>query len=132
VKTTELLKAYYGAFNQRNWSDMLGFLTEDVRHDVNQGPSEIGKDKFKAFLGVMDEHYTEQVKDLVVMASEDGARASAEFFIEGTYKKSQEGLPPARGQFYRIPVGAFFDIKSGKIARVTNYYNLNDWMEKVR
>ncbi len=28
--------------------------------------------------------------------------------------------------------GAFFDIRDGKIARVTNYYNLQDWIAQVR
>lgn len=109
---------------------MLSYLDENVRHDINQGASEVGLGKFKDFLGVMDAHYTEKVVNLVVMASGD-SRAAAEFFIDGVYKKSQEGLPPAKGQKYKIPVGAFFEIKNGKITRVTNYYNLNDWIAQV-
>jgi hypothetical protein len=30
-----------------------------------------------------------------------------------------------------LSAGAFFYIHCGKIARVTNYYNLNDWVEQV-
>ncbi len=41
------------------------------------------------------------------------------------------GLPEARGQTYELPVGAFFEIRDGKVARVTNYYNLNDWIAQV-
>ena len=37
----------------------------------------------------------------------------------------------ASGQRYTLPVGAFFDIRDGQIARVTNYYNLNDWLRQV-
>jgi len=40
-------------------------------------------------------------------------------------------LPPANGQKYVLPGGAFFDIRGGKIARVTNYYNLQDWIAQV-
>jgi steroid delta-isomerase-like uncharacterized protein len=37
----------------------------------------------------------------------------------------------ARGQRYVLPAGAFFDIRDGRIARVTNYYNLQDWLRQV-
>jgi steroid delta-isomerase-like uncharacterized protein len=40
-------------------------------------------------------------------------------------------LPEANGQTYRLPAGAFFDIREGKVARVTNYYNLGDWIAQV-
>ena len=65
------------------------------------------------------------------MATEDGTRASAEFYINGSYLKTDDGLPAATGQNYRIRVGAFFDLREGKIARVTNYYNLQKWIEAV-
>ena len=40
------------------------------------------------------------------------------------YKVGDEGLPAAHGQTYVLPGGAFFDVRDGRIARVTNYYNL--------
>jgi steroid delta-isomerase-like uncharacterized protein len=79
----------------------------------------------------MNRKYREQVVDLVVMVDRTGARAAAEFMVLGTYLESDEGLPPAAGQQYRLPVGAFFDIRDGKIARVTNYYNLQEWLRQV-
>ena len=33
---------------------------------------------------------------------------------------------------YVLPGGAFFAIRDGLIARVTNYYNLEDWLAQVR
>ena len=44
---------------------------------------------------------------------------------------ADEGLPPANGQRYVLPGGAFFDIANGRIARVSNYYNLPDWIRQV-
>jgi steroid delta-isomerase-like uncharacterized protein len=49
----------------------------------------------------------------------------------GTYLHTDEGLPAAKGQHYRLPGGAFFHIRDGKIARVTNYYNLQEWLRQV-
>ena len=42
-----------------------------------------------------------------------------------------DGLPEAKGQTYVLPAGTFFAIRDGKIARVTTYYNLADWIAQV-
>lgn len=131
MKIKELVAAYYSAFNRKDKESLLSLLTDDVIHDINQGKREVGIDPFRDFLGVMDHHYDETVKKLVIMVSEDGLRAAAEFIIEGKYKKSQDGLPKAKGQTYSLPVGAFFEMKNKKISRVSNHYNLNDWIHQV-
>ncbi|MBS7790143.1 nuclear transport factor 2 family protein [Roseococcus sp. SDR] len=129
--SADLLRRYYAAFNAGDWEGMLACLTEDVAHDVNQGGREVGRAAFAAFLARMERCYRERVEDLVVMVSPDGTRGAAEFVIHGTYLVADEGLPPARGQGYVLPVGAFFEIQGGRIARVTNYYNLQDWLRQV-
>jgi steroid delta-isomerase-like uncharacterized protein len=130
-ETIALIENYYAAFNRGDWEAMLAHLTEDVVHDLNQGAREKGRTAFRAFLARMDASYSEQLADIVVSATPDGTRAAAEYVVHGTYKASDEGLPPARGQKYVLPGGAFFDIKDGRIARVTNYYNLQDWIAQV-
>jgi steroid delta-isomerase-like uncharacterized protein len=130
--TTEaLIRAYYAAFDAGDREGMLALLAEDVIHDVNQGPREVGKAAFRAFLGHMDRCYRERILDLVVMTDGSGARAAAEFVVEGAYLATDSGLPPARGQQYRLPAGAFFAVAEGRIARVTTYYNLPDWIRQV-
>ena len=130
-ETIALIENYYAAFNRGDWEAMLAHLSEDVVHDLNQGAREKGRPAFRAFLGRMDASYSEQLADIVVSATPDGTRAAAEYVVHGIYKASDEGLPPARGQKYMLPGGAFFDIKDGRIARVTNYYNLQDWIAQV-
>lgn len=129
--TRTLLASYYGAFNRRDWPAFLGLLTDDVIHDVNQGGREIGREAFGKFMDKMNRSYSEEIADIVISVNEDGSRAAVEFLVLGKYLKSDEGLPEARGQTYRLPAGAFFDIRAGKVARVTNYYNLNDWLRQV-
>ena len=129
--TRKLLADYYGAFNRRDWPSFLGLLTDDVIHDVNQGGREIGKVAFGAFMDKMNRSYSEQIADIVINVNTDGSRAAVEFLVLGKYLKTDEGLPEANGQTYRLPAGAFFDIRDGKVARVTNYYNLNDWLKQV-
>lgn len=129
--TYELIKKYYDAFNKGDMTTFLGLLTDDVAHDINQGGCEIGKQAFAKFMDIMFKHYEEKVSELVIMVNEEGTHAAAEFIIDGKYLVTAEGLPAARGQKYRLPVGAFFAIKNGKISRVTNYYNLQDWIKQV-
>jgi steroid delta-isomerase-like uncharacterized protein len=130
-RSTELVLAYYAAFNRGDREAMLALLTDDVAHDLNQGAREIGRDAFAAFMARMDRCYREQLRDIVVMASPDGHRASAEYVVHGEYLADDDGLPPANGQTYVLPGGAFFAIRDGRIARVTNYYNLQDWIAQV-
>jgi steroid delta-isomerase-like uncharacterized protein len=130
--SVELIRAYYEAFNRGDREGMLALLTDDVAHDVNQGGREIGKDAFRAFLQRMDRCYREQLRDIAIMVSADGRRAAAEFVVDGTYLASDAGLPPARGQTYSLPAGTFFALRDdGRIARVTTYYNLGDWIAQV-
>lgn len=131
MDTSALINAYYGAFNRGDWEGMLALLTDDVAHDPNQGQRETGRDAFRTFLARMDRSYSEQLRDIAVMTSADGARAAAEYVVHGTYKSSDAGLPEARGQQYVLPGAAFFEVRDGRIARVSNHYNLQDWIAQV-
>jgi steroid delta-isomerase-like uncharacterized protein len=126
-----LIENYYAAFNAGDMDTFLSLLTDDVIHDTNQGPRDIGKEYFKTFMDRMNTNYKEQLVDMVIMTTPEGDRAAAEFVVLGEYLKTDEGLPEAKGQKYRLPAGAFFDIRDGKVARITNYYNLEDWIRQV-
>lgn len=126
-----LIAAYYDAFNAGRTDDMLALLHHDVEHHVNEGKIRRGRALFAEFNAHMTESYRENLTDMVIMANEAGDRAAAEFVVNGTYLKTDPGLPEARGQTYRLPAGAFFTIRDGRIARVTTYYNLADWMAQV-
>ncbi|GAB7528906.1 ketosteroid isomerase-related protein [Pseudomonas sp. 3A(2025)] len=131
MTTTELIQAYYAAFNAGDMPAFLDLLAEDVVHDINQGERQTGKATFAAFMNKMNRCYRERLSDIVVMQTADGLRAAAEFVVHGEYLADDEGLPPANGQTYVLPAGAFFYVINGKIARISNYYNLNDWIEQV-
>jgi steroid delta-isomerase-like uncharacterized protein len=131
MTATELVQAYYAAFNAGDMPAFLALLDEDVVHDINQGERQVGKATFTAFMDKMNRCYRERLSDIVVMQNADGNRAAAEFVVHGEYLADDEGLPPAQGQTYVLPAGAFFEIKDGKVARISNYYNLNDWIAQV-
>jgi steroid delta-isomerase-like uncharacterized protein len=131
MSAEELIRSYYAAFNAGDFDGMVALLTDDVVHDINQGGRETGRAAFRAFLAHMEDCYSEQLTDIVVFTEPTGTRAAAEFVVHGTYKATDTGLPEATGQTYELPAGAFFDIRDGKIGRVSNFYNLPSWLQQV-
>jgi len=130
--TAGLIARYYAAFDAGDMDTFLGLLHEDVAHDVNQGHREVGRHAFARFMERMNRCYHERIEDLVIMSAPDGTHAAAEFVVHGQYLATDAGLPEARGQRYVLRAGAFFEIRDGQIARVTNYYNLEHWLKQVQ
>ncbi|WP_170442435.1 ketosteroid isomerase-related protein [Ruegeria arenilitoris] len=128
---TQTVQAYFDAFNAGDVAGMLTCLSDDVAHHVNEGQIRVGKDKFAEFCAHMNRCYRETLSDMVIFEAEGGTRAAAEYIVNGTYLETDAGLPVASGQTYRLPAGSFFDLKDGKITRVTTYYNLADWVKQV-
>lgn len=131
VTAKDVVAGYFAAFNAGDTAGMLACLSEDVAHHVNEGQVRVGKDKFAAFCDHMSRCYREELTDMVIFEAESGARAAAEYIVNGTYLATDEGLPEAQGQTYRLPAGSFFSVEGGKITRVVTYYNLADWLQQV-
>lgn len=127
----ETIETYFAAFNRGDTEAMLACLTEDVAHHVNEGGIRHGKAAFAGFSAHMARCYREELTDLVILLDETGTRGAAEFTVNGTYLATDEGLPPARGQTYRLPAGSFFTFRDGLISRVTTRYNLSDWIARI-
>ena len=125
------IQAYFDAFNRGDVAAMLACLSDDVAHHVNEGRVRTGKDAFRAFCEHMNRCYRENLTDMVIFDAENGTRAAAEYVVNGTYLETDEGLPEATGQTYRLPAGSFFSLKDGLITRVVTYYNLADWMGQI-
>ena len=130
-ETLSLIRRYYDAFNAGDAAGMLACLSDDIEHRVNEGTPRIGKARFAGFCSHMGVSYRETLQDMVIFATDDGTRAAAEFVVHGTYLQTDPGLPEAEGQTYILPAGGFFEVAGGKIARITTFYNLNDWIRQV-
>ena len=102
MDTKSLIAAYYDAFNAGRTDDMLALLHDEIEHHVNEGGIRRGKALFADFNAHMSESYKETLTDMVIFANEDGSRAAAEFVVNGTYLKTDPGLPEAHGQSYRL------------------------------
>ncbi|MBA4091063.1 MAG: cytosolic protein [Sphingobium sp.] len=129
--SADLLKSYYDAFNRGDAGSMLGLVTDDIVHEPCQGAVRHGKPAFADFLEHMNRCYKERVIDPIFLVGASDDRAAAEFMLEGSYLEDDSGLPAAHGQRYALRVGAFFEVREGKIARITNHYNLAAWLSQV-
>jgi steroid delta-isomerase-like uncharacterized protein len=125
----QLMRDYVAAFNRHDLEGMLATLHDEVLHEVNESDAQVGIDAFRAFKLHMDECYREQLVDVVYF--ETGDRGAIEFICEGEYLKQDGGLPPATGQKYAIRAAAFFEVRDGKLGRVTSFYNLREWIAAV-
>ena len=130
--TEALIRQYFAAYETGDTDGMLACVADNVIHDVNQGGERrLGKHRYHAFLERMGHHYRETFTDLVVFVSGDGTRAAAEFNLKGMYVHTEDGMPPAHGQTYALPAGVFFAVADEQITRVTQYYNLTDWITQI-
>lgn len=128
---TNVIQQYFDAFNSGDVDAMLACLTEDVAHHVNEGQIRVGKAAFAEFCAHMNRCYQETLTEMVTFVNPEKTRAAAEFVVNGVYLETDEGMPEASGQKYRLPAGSFFTLSHGRISRVTTYYNLADWVKQV-
>lgn len=131
MNASDVVARYFACFNAGDVAGMSACLGADVAHHVNEGQVRTGRALFEAFGAHMSRCYREELTDMVILVSEDGTRAAAEYVVNGTYLETDDGLPEARGQTYRLPAGSFFSLAEGRISRVVTYYNLADWVRQV-
>lgn len=127
----ELVNRYFNALNERDSRACLALLSDDVILDVNQGGREQGRAAFAAYLERSQRSYRETAEDLVIMAEQKGRHAACEYTLAGEYLLTEDGLPEACGQPYRLSAGAFFEIRDGLICRVSQHFNLPEWLAQV-
>lgn len=131
MTSLDTITQYYDAFNRKDWDTMLSLVHTDVQHDSNQGTTRPGKDLFRQFIRHMDDCYDETLTDMVIMTEPTGRCVACEFVVNGVYKNTDGDLPPATGQPYVLPAGAFLEVADGQITRITTYYNLPLWESLV-
>lgn len=131
ASTRALIDRYFDACNAGDHDGMLACVADDLTHDAGEQGREIGKDKFRWYLGMRAGHFREQVSDLVVMVAAGGGRAAAEFTLRGNYVSTRQGFPEASGQSYSLLAGVFFEIDDGLMSRITEYRDVAAWKAQL-
>ena len=126
-----LIREFFTLFNAEKWTEASLLLSDQVMHDINQGPRVIGREPFLKYLVETARYYKESLSHLFVIVSEDGSRGSAEFYVHGEYLKTHGLLPKANGQKYEGFHGVFFEIEDQQISRFSHYFNYQSFLEQL-
>ncbi|MDH1265553.1 nuclear transport factor 2 family protein [Pseudomonas sp. GD03944] len=127
----ELVTRYFHALNERDARACLALLSDDVCLDLNQGMREEGRQAFAAYLARNQRCYRESFDNLVILGEPSGRHAACEFTLSGEYLATDDGLPDACGQSYQLQAATFFEIRDGLICRVSQHFNLPEWLAQV-
>ncbi|HZX52897.1 MAG TPA: cytosolic protein [Pseudomonas sp.] len=99
--------------------------------DINQGPREQGVQAFADYPERTQRCYRESIDNLQILTAPSGQRAACEYSLSGEYLSTDDGLPDACGQSYQLTAASFFAIHDGKICRVSQPFNLPEWLAQV-
>ena len=80
------LRAYYEALNRHDPASAVALLDDEVVHELNQGPREVGKAPFREFLQRMEYCYHEQLVDIRLLASNDGIQTRLHKLVAGALR----------------------------------------------
>lgn len=129
----DLVKTYYTALDDKDMNQFFSLMDPNVVHEINQSAPEKGVDKFKDFMKRTSSSFNEKFDNIVILVSDDGKHAAAEWVDHGTYFKDYLGMDVgAHNQKYALTGAHFFEIRDGKIARVTSYYNMTNFAAQIR
>ncbi len=128
---TEIARTYYNAFNNKAWSRMAGLVHPDVLHFPNNNSLRTGRSAFLEYVQSNARRYDEWLTSFTYFANEAERKIAIEYVVNGKYIGNAPGFPPAHGQSYVLPGGAFFDVKDKLIYRISTYYNSHDWLDQV-
>jgi len=112
------ISQYFSAFNHADWEGMLSALTDDVRLEINGGQAIVGQKAFTEHLSENKMHFLEVFSDVHIVAGSSPGEYAVDYVLSGQYLSSAPGLPPARGQHYRLGGQANFAMRDGAIARI--------------
>ncbi|GIZ12237.1 nuclear transport factor 2 family protein [Pseudomonas sp. NCCP-436] len=127
----DLLQRYFNALNDRDLRACLALVHDDLILEPNQGFIERGREAFAAYLERYLRCYRENCEQLVILSDPHGHYGACEYQVSGEYLDTDEGLPEACGQHYRMRVAAFFEIRDGLIVRISLHFNLPQWLAQV-
>ncbi|MEK8081446.1 cytosolic protein [Pseudomonas sp. XK-1] len=99
--------------------------------DINQGPREQGVQAFADYPERTQRCYRESIDNLQILTAPSGQRAACEYSLSGEYLSTDDGLPDACGRSYQLTAASFFAIHDGKICRVSQPFNLPEWLAQV-
>lgn len=128
---SEFLRRYLDAWNRHAVDNLLAQFTDDATYaDVALGQSHSGKVAMREFFASMEREFSSDYRfEAGLMVITDSAYA-AEWVMRGTHDRSSAMLP-ATGKSYAIHGASIGELRDGKIARNTDYWNMTEFLVQV-
>ena len=124
-------EAYYTAYNAEDIEGQIKIMADDVIYHSNSDKIRTGTQAYRKYTEGLFKEIDEKCIDIKYFVDEAQGVVTAQSRAEGKYVTSSDGLPKAKGQKYNIPVVEVFEIKSGKISKLTTYYNEDLWKTQI-
>lgn len=122
--TESLLTAFYSAFNNQDWDQVLSMVSDDLVLDLSSEERAWGREALSAHIRRTEQLQREHVFDLTIMTDRTGLRAAVEYTVLGIPLEdsvSTPGLYSGKAQSYRTNMGVFFEIDGARISRISQY-----------
>jgi len=122
--TESLLTAFYNAFNNQHWDQVLSMVTDDLVLDLSSEERAWGREALSAHISRTEQLHREHVFDITIMTDRTGLRAAVEYTVLGIPLEDSTATPSlytGMAQSYRTNMGVFFEIDGTRISRISQY-----------
>lgn len=127
----DFVERYLDAWNRHDADAVLGFMTHDCTYtDVAVGETYSGSAALREFVGGLAARFSSDYRfeGGFVVLSGDGY--AAEWVMKGTHDGQGPRLP-GTGKPYAIHGVSIGELRDGKIARNTDYWNMTELLVQV-
>jgi Ketosteroid isomerase-related protein len=119
------------ALNRRDPDAAAGYLAEDCTFtNIGTGQHFVGRDPVREdFVALLAMYSEMRIEKTTFLCTSDGHFAT-EWIMTGVHTGDAPGLP-ATGKPFRISGAGVGEIRDGKLARITEYWNMAEFLIQV-
>lgn len=125
------VNAYYEAYNKQDIEGQIALMSPSFEHFTNAGKTESGVDAYRKYTKEVYSDVKEEVYQMHVLVGQNPSQIAVQSRAKGEYLKIDKNNPKAQPKKYDIPLAEFFEITSGKITKLSSYYNELEWKNQV-
>ena len=131
-QTVSLIKEWAAAASDHDMARVTALFTEDgVYEDVAVGHTSRSHQEMIDFGKVFFTGFPDVVFKLTSAVVHDEHRAAVEWRMIGTHKGEMPGMPPPNGGTCDVRGMSFLELRDGKIARCSDYWNMAELMRQL-
>lgn len=126
----KIVAAYYAAYNKQDITGQIALMAPEFKHFQNSGKVEIGTDAYRKYTAAVYTEVKEEVYQIDYIVGQDPMQIAAQSRARGEYFQNPD--IKTQRQKYDIPLAEFFEVRDGKITKLSTYYNELEWENQVK